>query len=669
MGGGWGRGGAEEGESRTYRADGTLVQVRRFVKGALDGAFTSYHPTGEVSRRGMYAGGQLAGALVALAAAGRRFEPLRVCCVPENAWELRAQYLRGRPVYERFFDQQGRPLLENGALREAPPAGVPDDADLDDFAGRWMAGRFDERGLPQQTFRFWSREGTLVEERDFRAGVAVAERRFAPDGSMVESHGWMEREGKGARHGAYFHRFDATANPYADERVREERGAHDYGRPCGMWTLHDERGTLLHERELGRAIDETEIPGSPALVERPEGTDVAKAWDAQAGSLRADHRMREALCAAARAAAARRETSGLRALFDEATLPLHATASAERAQPLAGAATTAGVALDALVSGADAAAVFRALAGVLDPGTGAALDFADVSLLLDPGQTKTNLTRAFIRIEHGDNRGAHADADVVATADPSAAQALRVRLAQRFPVFDFWPAREPLIDQAEALAQQPEQPLEKIRHVVQVYATRLGRRRAEIQSRLTAAGRADTNPPWLPPELTPALLPGGPVSLRRFDVTVPLETETGEMEMTDVHVDEDLPPEALAGMSVAALLEQARGEWAALTWLCWSCGLDHVALPGVVSPPGQFTAAVTTAIGRCFAAHDKTLTGGVRARMQSIPSFTWEGIPLDQLPNHLAAVAAAEYLELRSMFLWLALDDSLSPFQTDLREA
>src|SRR3569623_627619 len=55
--------------------------------------------------------------------------------------------------------------------------------------------------------------------------------------------------------------------------------------------------------------------------------------------------------------------------------------------------------------------------------------------------------------------------------------------------------------------------------------------------------------------------------------------------------------------------------------------------------------------------------------MQGIPSSTWEGIALDDLPIHLAAVAAAEYLELRSMFLWLALDDSVSPFQADLREA
>ena len=661
--------GHRQGESRTYRADGTLAQIRRFARGRLEGAFTSYHPGGDVSRQGTFANGELAGAFVALACDGRMSEPLRVCCVPENAWELRAQYLRGRPIYERFFDRRGQPLLDSGAPRPATPSGVPADADFDEFSGRWMAGRFNEVGHPQGTFRFWSAAGALVEERDFRDGLAVEERRYAADGTVIESHGWMERDGRGARHGAYFRRFDAGANPYADARVREERGAYDQGRPCGLWTLHDAQGAVLHQRELGRVVEPADLPRSPALQDDPGAGEPAAAWDAQARALAGEHRVREALAAAARAAAARRDGAALQALLDRSTLPLGRAARAERAQPLAGAGTTATAALDALAGGADAAAAFRALAGVLDPGTRAALDFADVSVLLAPGDAKAHLTRALVRIEHGDDRGARADADVVAAADPAAARSLRVQLAQRFPVFDFWPAREPLRDDPEVPAQQPEQSLEAIRHVVQVYATRLHRRRTEIQARLATAGRDGETPPWLPPELRSTLLLRGPIPLRRFDVTVPMESETGETEMIEVHVDEDLPPEKLAGATVAELLEQARGEWSALTWLCWSCGLTRVELPDRLAPPPSFTAAVARAVGRCFAAHDKVLTGGVRARMQGIPSFTWEGIDLDQLPNHLAAVAAAEYLELRSMFLWLALDDSVSPFQDDLREA
>jgi len=581
---------------------------------------------------------------------------------------LRAQYLRGRPIYERFYDRQGKALLDSGAPRPVTPAGVPEGADFDEFSGRWMDGRFNELGQPQDTFRFWSLDGTLVEERDFRDGLAIAERFYAADGSVVEAHGWLERDGRGARHGDYFRRFDAAANPYADQRVRQERGGYDHGRPCGRWTLHDEQGAQLHERDLGPVVEVADLPRSPALEDRAGDGDAA-AWDQRAHALRDAHRTREALCAAARAAAARGDTAPLQAMLDGLTLPLGPAARAERAQPLAGPAIVAGAVLDALVAGADPAAAFRALAGVLDPGSRAALDFADVSLLLQPGQPKAHLTRAFIRIEHGDDRGARADAEVVAAADPAAAQALQVQLAQRFPVFDFWPAREPLVDDPEVPAQQPEQSLEAIRHVVQVYATRLERRRAEIQARLGAAGRDAGSANWVPPDLRTTLLLRGPIALRRYDVTVPMESETGEIEMTEVHVDEDLPPEKLAGATVAELLEQARGEWAALTWLCWSCGLNRVELPDRVAPPPSFTAAIARAVGRCFSAHDQMLTSGVRARMQGIPSFIWEGIALDQLPNHLAAVAAAEYLELRSMFLWLALDDSVSPFQADLREA
>ena len=661
--------GRRQGESRTYRRDGSLAQVRRFARGVLEGAFTSYHPSGDVSRRGTFANDELVGALVALASEGRGGEPLRVCCVPESARELRAQYLRGRPLFERFFDREGRPLLESGAPRPAPPAGVPEDADFDELGERWMAGRFSEAGEPQGTFRFWSREGTLVEERDFRDGLACAERAYASDGSVAESHGWLERDGKGARHGASLRRFDGAANPYADPRVREERGGYDFGRPCGRWTLHDEQGALLAERDLGLVVELADLARSPALEEHPGDSDAARGWSERARTLRAERRVREALGAAARAAAVRRDAGELRAWLDELTLPLGPAARMERARPLAGPTVTAAAALDALVGGADAAAAFRALAGVLDPGTRAALDFADASLLLEAGNTKGHLTRAFIRIEHGDDRGARADADVVAAAEPGAAQALRVQLAQRFPVFDFWPAREPLLTDPEMPAQQPEQSLDAVRRVVQVYATRLDRRRAEIQARLAAAGRDQTTPPWLPPDLRPTLLLRGPIPLRRFDVTVPVESETGEPEMVSVHVDEELPPEKLAGATVAQLLEQARGEWAALTWLCWSCGLERVELPTEMAPPASFTAAVARAVTRCFAAHDRMLTAGVRARMQGIASFSWEGIPLDDLPNHLAAVAASEYLELRAMFLWLALDDSVSPFQADLREA
>ena len=64
-------------------------------------------------------------------------------------------------------------------------------------------------------------------------------------------------------------------------------------------------------------------------------------------------------------------------------------------------------------------------------------------------------------------------------------------------------------------------------------------------------------------------------------------------------------------------------------------------------------------------AHD----GELVARSQGVPGFEWQGVDLDQLPRHIAELAAAEYVAVRSMFIWLASADALSPFQDDIRDA
>ena len=52
-----------------------------------------------------------------------------------------------------------------------------------------------------------------------------------------------------------------------------------------------------------------------------------------------------------------------------------------------------------------------------------------------------------------------------------------------------------------------------------------------------------------------------------------------------------------------------------------------------------------------------------------MPGFEWQGVDIDALPRHLAEMAAAEYIAVRSMFIWLASSDALSPFQDDIRDA
>ena len=62
------------------------------------------------------------------------------------------------------------------------------------------------------------------------------------------------------------------------------------------------------------------------------------------------------------------------------------------------------------------------------------------------------------------------------------------------------------------------------------------------------------------------------------------ETDQGP-ETSAVPVDETL---AVADRNVPALMRLCRSHWSALCWLCWSAGLDRVALPTTLEPPPSF---------------------------------------------------------------------------------
>jgi hypothetical protein len=62
------------------------------------------------------------------------------------------------------------------------------------------------------------------------------------------------------------------------------------------------------------------------------------------------------------------------------------------------------------------------------------------------------------------------------------------------------------------------------------------------------------------------------------------------------------------------------------------------------------------------------VTGGLHGLTQGLANFVWEGFDIDRMPEDVVRIVASEYLEVRSMFLWLVLPDAISPFQSDLRE-
>ena len=182
-----------------------------------NGPVSTFHPDGQLASRAEYVDGKLEGVLFRFAPNGAG-EPLRPCCVPPGASELRAEYRHGELLHETFFDAEGRALCGDGTPWPARPEGVPDVARFDDTSGRFYESFRRDDGV--SVSRYFAPEGFLAEELDVSRGRVVARRRFAPDGACVEE--W-ELDDHGLRHGPTLRRFVNGESPYGDARIREER--------------------------------------------------------------------------------------------------------------------------------------------------------------------------------------------------------------------------------------------------------------------------------------------------------------------------------------------------------------------------------------------------------------------------------------------------------------
>jgi antitoxin component YwqK of YwqJK toxin-antitoxin module len=646
--------GAKHGECRLYRNDGTLYMRSQFVAGLREGDFVTYHPDGRVAREGRYENGELVGAVIATASEAEDGEPLRPCCVPDNAWQMRAQYERGQLLYQRFFDREGRALLSDGTVCPTPPPGLSERADFDESERRWVVSP--APGAADPLWRFYGQDGRLQEEARLDEGWKVLTRLFAEDGSIrQETH--FNRSGR--RHGPHRRRYlEGETSPYLDARIAEERGTYEDDDPVGRWTFFDRNGNLVRQAERGRPLP-ADGPAHPVFADQQRPPE---AWSELAEALAADGQTAQAVCAAARAAAGRQNAEDLIAFIARhivALVPAESTARAEQAA--AAEIEPASALLTALVAGGDPAMVLRALATAQRDSPRAGCDFVEAALLLAPDRPMSYLTRALLRLELGDERGALADAARLQPVSEESARFVRDYARLLLPEWGFQPAREPPGSPQgplEGFPEAPEQPLAAVRHTIQVYATRLRLLRAAVIERL--GGRP---PRWAPPDLS-ALLPAGPVELRRYSASITDETDDGAETVT-VEIDETLDPVA-AGLP--ALMRVARAQWAALTWLCWSCGLDQVVLPERLAPPPEFPVAAGAAIGRFFRAQDVLATGGLRSRTAGVPGFSWQGMEIDDMPRPFVQLAMEEYFELRALFLWLLSPENLSPFQSDLRD-
>jgi hypothetical protein len=643
-------------EVRLYRPDGTLYMVSRQREGVPEGDFEIFHPDGQVARRGHYRAGNLEGDLLAFASDTAEGEPLRGCCVPQGARQLRARYEKGELLYEKFLDGEGRALLSDGSLCPPRPEALPELAQFDESERRWVVGP-DASGQAVSSDALWrvyDEGGALVEEARFDEGFKVMSRCLS-GGGHIKEEAHMSRAGR--RHGPYRRRYERDEqSPYLDGRVVEVRGEYDDDLPVGRWTFHDAAGETVRTVDHGRPLpaDALAHPVFADELRPPE------AWLELGESLLAEGHPAEALCATARSAGRKGEVDELVAMLARHSVPLipaEAAALAERA--IAVEVEPVPALLSALIAGGEPAALFRALATAQRESPHAGRDFADAAILLAPDQPMTYLTRALLRLELGDDRGALQDADRLAQASPDSRRFVREYARLLLPEWAFWPARERFEGEVEGIPDAPTQPLEAIRRQIQIYASRIRLLREAVMARVPRRKSAG----WVPPALE-ALLPDGPLPLRRYDGTITDETEQGTETVT-VEVDETLEP---GSAGLPSLMRVARGQWAALTALCWACGLDKVALPDVVQAPAGFATAAGAAITRFFRAQDTIATGGLRSQSAGVPGFVWEGMDIDEMPRPFVQLAVDEYFELRALYLWLLSPENLSPFQSDLRD-
>jgi antitoxin component YwqK of YwqJK toxin-antitoxin module len=646
--------GSPVGDHRIYRKDGSLVATAHYENGALEGAYRRFHPNGEVARECVYRGGMLDGKVEAFGSTGPTNESLRSCCVPPGAFRLEARYENGSHLYDRFFDRCGNRILPDGSPYPAKPSHLPEEASLDEWSGRWYVGGYsgDEE---QRTLRFWTTEGVLSEEKQTRGSKLHGfHRTFSPKGELAEEAHYVDD----LRAGAYRR---ILASPlYSDARIREERGTFSGELAIGTWEYLDERGNVVRTADLG--VGEFDAATSPALDRRAA---TAERWREIARELAAGHRTGEAMLAFARAESGANDAEGLRRALEAMRPALgEEEASALAARTIEKADGKMHLLVNALVRGGEPASLLRSIAASCPRATRASLDLVNAAILLAPTWDQCHVTRALIRMSLGDPEGAIEDADRLGETYAEQRTFLHDYTRILFPKFDFWPARARFDSLVTDLPEEPCQPLSKIRAAIQKCATRLQIVHGAI---VEVVG---SKPTWPMPDVS-ALLPDGPVRLERrtFQVLADEDEETPAGTMSSagveqVSLDETIDP---TGRDVASLMRLVRCEWNVLTWLCWTAGLDRVALPDAIAAPANFNHAVGMAIERQWRAWDKLATGGLMALTKGVRSFEWEGIDIDFLSPALAELVAHEYTDLRAVFFFLCDDRQESPWQDNLR--
>lgn len=631
--------GEHHGLVKYYRPDGTICCETDFVHGTPHGAFRRFHENGDVSREGEFVEGALEGTNVFLRCEEQTTEEFPQG-LGDEVWRAEMDFQQGTIVEARAYDRDGRRCLEDGTPFPEHPDGVPASAHWDQNADLWVEGSQDENHQKTGTWRWWTNEGVLVRELPFLDGSPHGQARFFNADGSLDSKTTFEH---GLAHGRYEEWYEAGF--FVDESVRYEQGTMTHGEPTGKWCWFTEGGERKGCVVYGPPREEHELMESPVFADESRS---AAEWRDIAKMCKSEIRMGELLVAAARSAAQSKNFEALKKLLAGTCKPLSEGAADYVFEQAEG---SLAAMCNALIGGALPEDCYRQMAVVLDQReySRAAWDFIHVAKALAPDRVDLDFTRALIAISLGRVDAAREAADTLAQHVPERGEFLHAYTDVLFPTYDFWVTEEPST-YYDSVPEGTERTVDDFREIIQKYATRL----SHIRDALVASG-VDPGEPWMVPDLG-HLLPDGPVELVHTTVV----DEDGDEVANDETLD-------LSGESIPTLMRAARVEWFALCWACWAAGLNEVALPQAVQTPENFGQAAGMASQRLWRCRDQEVTGGHMASVHEIPSFEWEGMPIEEVPGPLVEMVTFHYAEMQGLFYYLADPSLASPWQDNLR--
>jgi antitoxin component YwqK of YwqJK toxin-antitoxin module len=603
--------GKKHGDFTFWRPDGTKCNECHMVMDVPHGPFKRFHESGEVSQEGEFEQGQLHGTRKWFSTDSKTTENTRPQGVSEKVWRSEMDYVHGRVVGIRHFNREGeRVLPRDGEPYPLKPAGVDEGAEYVEPKDEWHKGNAD--GETQKKVGRW--------------------RIWTVDGKLKRDVHYVDDELEGA---AEFHVLDES--PFKDAAVVLERGTYRGGQRSGKWELCDAKGAVRATFDYG---DTTQLESERL----PEYSNASADWRTQAQVAEREGRVVQALLCWARAG----DVAGFTALHSRVARPVKEDVALTLAMEVDRPTNWLGF---ELVEGAHAAVLLNKIGIALDQAfqSRAALDFTNFAILLDPERSEFLFTRALILMSLGLRAQAEKDANELAAESPDRAEFLLSYLSALFPSWAFTPATEEPTTTFDDIPEAPSRTLEDVQQLSRKYATRLMQVRARMLEKVTEAN------PALPPDVS-ALLADGPVEL-----------EQGGFENDDEETIEfDEVPE-LDGADLPTLLRLARADWNALTWLCWSAGAKEVAPLTALEPPAEFGKAAGMAQQRLWRARDQRAFKGRNAQQHGVPSFTWEGLDIAELPPPVAGIAEQQYADMQALFLWLLDEKVKSPWQDNLR--